>query len=498
MVTHTQIMKIESGIVINLLRERGVRVNITGGYVTPGFYVYQLRMDATQEYKKLAACSTDMERMLYSGRITNRIIDANDPDQRVTVRMNDQPLVVEINRPTIDVLDYDMVRNRTHKLQSEFVAIAGMAYATKEGQPMVWRLTDSSEPHCLVAGGTGSGKSALLLTLMMSIAENTSPKRLRMAIVDGGNSTLKPLATLPHAVGYASSTDEVLSIVTTLAREVLRRKKAQLADDQIRDRIVVVIDELANIQSVMDKKQVETLQKAINFITGEGRKYGVHCVTCTQKPLAEVTGTMTKTNSAKRFVGAVPSSTDARTCAGIGDTGAEALAGKGDFITVRNSRVQRFQAAYIANPTALADRINHQWMGVPVVPLEPVRGGTTGGTQLVRCGTEAVRVPVSTSGTGTYHTTNKPSALVVENTVAESGTYQYEKLDDAPPTRRQRIYLQQLYDKFGSKNKVLEIAYGGVVNDTGKTPKTLQWLNAAIKDNGQAPDGKIIRLRRTA
>lgn len=492
---HTETMRAESAIIINLLKERNVRVNVTGGYVTPGFYVYHLRMDASQKYKALADCATDMERLLYSGRLSRRAIDVNDPDQRVVVRITDQPLAIEINRPTIDVLAYDVVRNRSNKLRSEYVAMAGVSYASKDGQAVGWRLADSSEPHCLVAGGTGSGKSALLLTLMMSLCENTSPQRLRLLIIDGGNSTLKPLAKLAHAIGYAGDADEALLKLRAVARELMRRKQSDLSDDRIRDRVVAVIDELANLQAVMDKKQVEELQKVINFITGEGRKYGVHCVTCTQKPLAEVTGTLTKTNSAKRFVGAVPSKTDAVTCAGIGDTGAEALAGKGDFITVRNGRVQRFQAAYIANPLALVDRINLQWMGVRVEPLD---GGTVAGTQPVRSGTEAVRVPAVTSGTGTYQSTKAVDHLVVENEGSDSDTYQYEKLDDVPPTRRQRIYLQQLYDKFGSKNKVLEIAYAGVVNDTGKTPKTKRWLDEALSDNVPARDNKIIRLRQTA
>lgn len=487
--SHQRIMRSEANIIIELLKQRNVRVNIVGGFVTPGFYVYQLHMDETQKFSDLAKCADDMQRLLYAARCKHRVIDTNDPDQRVVVRIVDQPLVIEINRPSVEVLPYDIVRSRSHNAQHEFVALAGVAYATSNGQPVVWRVADSSEPHCLVAGGTGSGKSALLVTIVMSLCENTSPQRLRVAIVDGGNSTLKPLAKLSHAVGYASSTDEVLALLSNVKSEVLWRKQAQ-QDDRIRDRIVVVIDELANIQAIMDKSQIEELQTAINFITGEGRKYGVHCVTCTQKPLAEVTGTLTKTNSAKRFVGAVPSKTDAVTCAGIADTGAESLAGKGDFITVRNSRVQRFQAAYIADPIALAERINRQWMGVQVEPLKT-------GTEAVRGGTEAVRVPHSTTGTGTYHQEESVPALVVERDAAEGGTYQYEKLPDRPPSRRQRIYLQRLYERFDSKNKVLEIAYGGVVNDSGKTPKTKRWLDEALDDRPNGVDSKIIRLSRT-
>lgn len=486
---HSQVMRAEAATIINLLKQRNVRVNIVGGYVTPGFYVYQLRMDATQKFKMLADCAEDMQRLLYADRDRMSLIDINDPDQQVVVRITAQPLAVEINRPSIAMLTYDDVRSRSRKLQAEFVAIAGMAYASKDGQPIVWRVADSSEPHCLVAGGTGSGKSALLVTLMMSLAENTSPQRLRLVVVDGGNSTLKPLAKLAHAVGYASDPDEVLSILSSVAREVLRRKKAQQNDDRIKNRIVIVIDELANVQAIMEKPQIEKLQKAINFITGEGRKYGVHCVTCTQKPLAEVTGTLTKTNSAKRFVGAVPSKTDAVTCAGIGDTGAEVLAGKGDFITVRNSRVQRFQAAYIEDPMTLAERINRQWLGVRVEPLEPVRSKKADIAdshtseqleKVVQNHPEPVHEPL-------VEPVEPPREPVVEPPLNRA--HNPFPLEEKRPLRRSEAAIVRHLAETMSKNQLCVTVYGA------KSGRYMEWINDVLVP---LDDSKIIKLRKTA
>lgn len=486
--SHTETMRAEAAIIINLLKERGVRVNVTGGYVTPGFYVYHLKMDASQLFSKLSNCATDMERLLYSGRITRRAIDVNDPDQRVVVRITDQPLAIEINRPTIDVLAYDIVRNRSNKLRAEYVALAGVSYASKDGHAVGWRLADSSEPHCLVAGGTGSGKSALLLTLMMSLCENTSPQRLRLIVIDGGNSTLKPLAQLAHAVGYAGDAEETFIKLQAVEVELKRRKRLDLSDDRIRDRVVVVIDELANLQAVMDKAEIDALQKAINFITGEGRKYGVHCVTCTQKPLAEVTGTLTKTNSAKRFVGAVPSKTDAVTCAGIGDTGAEALAGKGDFITVRNGRVQRFQAAYIANPLALVDRINMQWIGVRVEPLEPPAPVQTQKRPFPVSHTRESRFePVAPVHEPPVEPVHEPLGPVVEPSMNRA--HNPFPLDEKRPLRRSEAAIIRHLSETMSKNQLCVAVYGA------KSGRYLEWINDVL---AEVDDGKIIKLRRTA
>lgn len=490
---HQRIMQAEAKVIIGLLRERNVRLNITGGYVTPGYYVYNLRMDPIQKLKSLMETAEDMQRLVYAFRADNRIIDINDEEQQVFVRITDQPLNIEINRPKIGMLTYDSVRQRSEKLRREYVAIGGVSYATKDGQAIAWDMTNPSEPHCLVSGGTGSGKSALLVTLVASLAENTSPAKLQLAIVDGGNSTLKPLAKLPHAGVYASSVEDVLSLLDATAREVLWRKENEISLDNgnVDYRILIVIDELANLRAVMDKNEEAALEKAITVITAEGRKYGVHAITCTQKPLAAVIGSLAKTNASKRFVGSVPSKTDAVTCAGIADTGAEQLAGKGDFITVRGGKVRRFQAAYITEPDAVVGRICRQWNGVPMP-------STKGGTEVVRGGTRTAGVPASTSGTSTYWQVEAHVSTRVENNVGESSTYRYVTLPDREPTAREQAYLRELYDRLGSKNAALKAAYGGVVNEDGKTPKTKRWLDDALDSSDDNSDKKIIRLQRSA
>ncbi len=55
-------------------------------------------------------------------------------------------------------------------------------------------------------------------------------------------------------------------------------------------------------------------------------------VACTQKPLSQVIGSLVKANFPVRVVGKVASAEDARVATGISGSGAEALAGKGDFV----------------------------------------------------------------------------------------------------------------------------------------------------------------------
>ena len=54
------------------------------------------------------------------------------------------------------------------------------------------------------------------------------------------------------------------------------------------------------------------------------------------------------------------------------------------------------------------------------------------------------------------------------------------KLPNREPDAAERRYLRRLYEELGSKNKVLWQVWGGVVNESGKTPKTKRWLDEAL------------------
>ena len=77
----------------------------------------------------------------------------------------------------------------------------------------------SDGPHGLVAGTTGSGKSELLRTLVVSLALHHPPDRLTFLLVDyKGGAAFRGISELPHVVG----------LVTDLSPHLVRRALTSL------------------------------------------------------------------------------------------------------------------------------------------------------------------------------------------------------------------------------------------------------------------------------
>ncbi|WP_026818947.1 FtsK/SpoIIIE domain-containing protein [Arthrobacter castelli] len=165
----------------------------------------------------------------------------------------------------------------------------------------MWIDLDRDGPHLLVAGTTGSGKSELLRTMIMSLCLNHSPLLMNFLLVDfKGGSGLSPLRKLPHSVGLLTdlSAESMERAMESLRAEI-RRRESLFASVEAADiaayqrlrghdmeevpRLIVVIDEfrmlLEEIPSAMD----ELLR-----IAAVGRSLGLHLVMATQRPQGAV------------------------------------------------------------------------------------------------------------------------------------------------------------------------------------------------------------------
>jgi S-DNA-T family DNA segregation ATPase FtsK/SpoIIIE len=213
-----------------------------------------------------------------------------------------------------------------------------------DGIPILLRLTSPDVAHVLIAGTTGSGKTALGRTMIGSLALHNGLGELGLVLIDPKGRGYGVFADLPHLVQPVAR--DVTAANQALEWAVAELERRAGADDGRRARLVVFIDELADLLMVGGK----TTERWVTRLVQRGREAGIHVVASTQKPTAEVLGSLVKANFPVRVVGKVGSAEDARVAAGVAGTGAERLGGRGEFILVAQGQAVRLQAAFLPEP----------------------------------------------------------------------------------------------------------------------------------------------------
>jgi len=210
------------------------------------------------------------------------------------------------------------------------------------GNPLVADL--GRMPHLLIAGSTGSGKSVCITSIAACFAMNNSPEDLRMVMIDSKMVELIRFNGLPHLFGKVETNIErILGVLRWVVVEMehryrllesahardlttYNRKITRKADGKALPRIVVLIDELADLMmsapDVTEHNLVRLAQMA--------RATGIHLVVATQRPSTDVVTGLIKANFPARLAFAVASGTDSRVI--LDYTGAESLLGRGDML----------------------------------------------------------------------------------------------------------------------------------------------------------------------
>jgi S-DNA-T family DNA segregation ATPase FtsK/SpoIIIE len=200
-------------------------------------------------------------------------------------------------------------------------------------------------PHILIAGETGSGKSVMMHTIILTAVLPEADAS--MVLIDPKMVEFSMYRNNSHLwCPVARGTEESLRTLQAVLAEVQRRY-AVMEKRGIRKTdaqpLYVFIDELADLM-YSSRKETERL---IARIAALGRACNVHLIVATQTPRAAVVSGMIKANLGTKIVLATASALDSRVI--MDENGAEMLEGRGDAIYKNGLEKFRFQGYYVSD-----------------------------------------------------------------------------------------------------------------------------------------------------
>jgi len=258
------------------------------------------------------------------------------------------------------------------------------------GQPVCADL--ARMPHALIAGTTGSGKSVAINVMILSLLYKSTPRDVRLIMVDPKMLELSIYEGIPHLLTpVVTDMKEAANALRWCVAEMERRYRlmaqlgvrnisgynrkvadAEAAGKPIPDPlfvtepgglgidetetvpqtvphlahlpyIVVIIDELADMMMVVGKKVEELIAR----LAQKARASGIHLLLATQRPSVDVLTGLIKANIPTRMAFQVSSRIDSRTV--LDQMGAEHLLGWGDmlYLPPGTSIPQRVHGAFV-------------------------------------------------------------------------------------------------------------------------------------------------------
>lgn len=231
-------------------------------------------------------------------------------------------------------------------------------YTTPPGRAYNLYLDALRQPHLLVAGATGSGKS-VIINGIITTALYSSPAAVQFVMIDPKRVELCEYRRLCHCIKYASEPgDMVEALEYALERTESRFKAMQVQGVRkyTGGAIWVVIDELADLMTT-NRKQVQPLIQRLAQI---GRAANVHILAATQCPLSAVIPTAIKVNLDSRFGLRTRSRQDSRNILGI--PGCELLPryGQGYYMTPNGLKLYNIPMYSDSERQRLIDYWTHQ------------------------------------------------------------------------------------------------------------------------------------------
>ncbi|MCS7184414.1 MAG: DNA translocase FtsK [bacterium] len=278
---------------------------------------------------------------------------------RITAVPAKEAIGIEVPNEKVSIVGLKQVILDVIKSKKSLEVAAGVDVL---GKPYTFDI--SEQPHVLIAGATGSGKSILMHSLLITLLFKNPPNRLKVILIDPKKIEFPQYNGIPHLFDPITEPQNAACIVDpqhalrTLNAliDVMEERYELFSAKKVRDistynekyvdmfYIVVFVDELADL--VLQTRRA--VEDCIQRLSQLSRAVGIHLIISTQRPSVDVITGVIKANLPARIALKCSSQVDSRVI--IDTQGAELLQGKGDmlFISMGSSTPIRLQAPYIS------------------------------------------------------------------------------------------------------------------------------------------------------
>lgn len=364
------------------LQEFNVKANVVNAQLGPVVTRFEVELAPGIKASKVTGISRDLARSLSMASV--RVVEVIPGKPYIGIEVpNPQRQMVRL----IELL-------KTPDFQDPDGLISMAMGKDIAGRPVIADLAKA--PHMLVAGTTGSGKSVLVNSLLLSMLLKYTPDQLRLILIDPKQLELANYNDIPHLLTpVVTDMTEAASALSWCVAEMERRyqlmslfkvrkldefnKKViasnaqghplldplwRINDSVSQDKppqlkplpqIVIVADEFADMMMQVGKQAEELITR----LAQKSRAAGIHLVLATQRPSVDVITGLIKANIPVRAALRVNSKVDSRTILDAG--GAEDMLGHGDmlFLAPSQNEPNRVHGAFISD--AEVNRICDAW-----------------------------------------------------------------------------------------------------------------------------------------
>lgn len=347
--TNATVAKQQGQELIDILYEYGVNAKLVQIHIGPSVTKFEIKPELGVRVSKISNLANDIKMALAA---TDLRIEAPIPGKSA----------VGIEIPNVEKTPVQM-KELMQSIPKEFDSKKLLFCLGKDltGDNVYGEL--NRMPHLLIAGATGSGKSVCVNSIICSLLLRTKPDEVKMILIDPKKVEFTPYNDVPHLLAPVITDGDLANKGLKVVVEMMDHRYDLFGNLGVRNiqayneyvlnhpdehlkplpRLVVIIDELADLMLVAAKEVEASIQR----ITQLARAAGIHLVVATQRPSVDVITGVIKANIPSRIAFAVSQAVDSRTI--LDQAGAEQLLGNGDMLYLPNGETspKRIQGVYI-------------------------------------------------------------------------------------------------------------------------------------------------------